>query len=98
MELTSQMKMARFQTFWIKMRENKPLDESRKSGQTSGMKMAFYSSFIERNQIIFEIMKILQSCWTLTVNCNFFYKWTRKHFRLTQPGPANFNPYKKYPF
>ncbi|MFS8033422.1 hypothetical protein Hanom_Chr17g01569361 [Helianthus anomalus] len=26
------------------MRKNKPLDESRKSGQTSGMKMTFYSN------------------------------------------------------
>ncbi|MFS8028200.1 hypothetical protein Hanom_Chr16g01507681 [Helianthus anomalus] len=43
MELTSQMKMAKFQTFWIYMRKNKPLDESRKSDQTSGTKMAFYS-------------------------------------------------------
>ncbi|MFS7988184.1 hypothetical protein Hanom_Chr11g01031681 [Helianthus anomalus] len=43
MELTSRMKMARFQTFWIQMRKNKPLDESRKTGQTSGTKMAFYS-------------------------------------------------------
>ncbi|KAF5793641.1 hypothetical protein HanXRQr2_Chr08g0318771 [Helianthus annuus] len=30
------MKMAIFQTFWIKMRKNKPLDDSRKSGQTKG--------------------------------------------------------------
>ncbi|MFS7991761.1 hypothetical protein Hanom_Chr12g01074391 [Helianthus anomalus] len=44
MELTSWMKMARFQTFWIQMRKNKPLDESHKTGQTSGTKMAFYSS------------------------------------------------------
>ncbi|MFS7890291.1 hypothetical protein Hanom_Chr15g01350971 [Helianthus anomalus] len=43
MELTRQMKMARFQTFWIKIRKNKPLDESRKTGQTSGTKMTFYS-------------------------------------------------------
>ncbi|MFS7983604.1 hypothetical protein Hanom_Chr11g00976421 [Helianthus anomalus] len=35
MELTSQMKMARFQTFWIQMRKNKPLDESHKTSQTS---------------------------------------------------------------
>ncbi|MFS7981341.1 hypothetical protein Hanom_Chr10g00949771 [Helianthus anomalus] len=34
MELTSRMKMARFQTFWIQMRKNKHLDESRKTGQT----------------------------------------------------------------
>ncbi|MFS7901923.1 hypothetical protein Hanom_Chr01g00005241 [Helianthus anomalus] len=43
MELESRMKMARFQTFWIQMRNNKPLDESRKTGQASGSKMAFYS-------------------------------------------------------
>ncbi|MFS7943500.1 hypothetical protein Hanom_Chr06g00500981 [Helianthus anomalus] len=43
MELTSLMKMTRFQTFWIQMRKNKPLNESRKTGQTSGTKMAFYS-------------------------------------------------------
>ncbi|MFS7994146.1 hypothetical protein Hanom_Chr12g01102431 [Helianthus anomalus] len=43
MELTSQIKMARFQTFWIQMRKNKPVDESHKTGQTSGTKMAFYS-------------------------------------------------------
>ncbi|MFS7937845.1 hypothetical protein Hanom_Chr05g00432561 [Helianthus anomalus] len=43
MELTSWMKMARFQTFWIQMRKNKPLDETRKTGQTSGTKMVFYS-------------------------------------------------------
>ncbi|MFS8009279.1 hypothetical protein Hanom_Chr14g01282871 [Helianthus anomalus] len=36
MELTSRMKMARFQTFWIHMRKNEPSDESRKTGQTSG--------------------------------------------------------------
>ncbi|MFS7921392.1 hypothetical protein Hanom_Chr03g00236241 [Helianthus anomalus] len=44
MELTSRMKMARFQTFWIQMRINKPLDESRKTGQPPGTNMAFYSS------------------------------------------------------
>ncbi|MFS8025529.1 hypothetical protein Hanom_Chr16g01476161 [Helianthus anomalus] len=43
MELTSRMKMARFQTFWIQRRKNKPLDESRKKSQTSGTKMTFYS-------------------------------------------------------
>ncbi|MFS7951645.1 hypothetical protein Hanom_Chr07g00597551 [Helianthus anomalus] len=43
MELTSQMKMARFHTFWIYMRKNKPLDESRKTDQTSRTKMAFYT-------------------------------------------------------
>ncbi|MFS8020467.1 hypothetical protein Hanom_Chr16g01415881 [Helianthus anomalus] len=44
MELTTQMKMARFQTFWIQMRKNKPFDESRKSSETSGTKITFYSS------------------------------------------------------
>ncbi|MFS7915201.1 hypothetical protein Hanom_Chr02g00162531 [Helianthus anomalus] len=43
MELTSQMKMARIQAFWIQMRKNKPLDESRKTSQTGGTKMVFYS-------------------------------------------------------
>ncbi|MFS8009943.1 hypothetical protein Hanom_Chr14g01291231 [Helianthus anomalus] len=42
MELTSWMKMARFQTFWMQMVKNKPLDESRKSSPTSGTKMTFY--------------------------------------------------------
>ncbi|MFS7951154.1 hypothetical protein Hanom_Chr07g00591631 [Helianthus anomalus] len=32
MELTSRMKLARFQTFWIQIRKNKTLDESRKTG------------------------------------------------------------------
>ncbi|MFS7979969.1 hypothetical protein Hanom_Chr10g00933911 [Helianthus anomalus] len=43
MELTSQMKLARFHTFLIQMRKNKPLDECRKTCQTSGTKMVFYS-------------------------------------------------------
>ncbi|MFS7901874.1 hypothetical protein Hanom_Chr01g00004691 [Helianthus anomalus] len=43
MELTSRMKMASFQTFWIQLGKNKPLDESRKTGQTTGTEMAFYS-------------------------------------------------------
>ncbi|MFS7995520.1 hypothetical protein Hanom_Chr12g01118841 [Helianthus anomalus] len=45
MELTSQMKMARFENFWIHMRKNKPLNVSRKTSQTSRKKMAFYSNF-----------------------------------------------------
>ncbi|MFS7966107.1 hypothetical protein Hanom_Chr09g00770001 [Helianthus anomalus] len=36
-----------FPNLWIQMRKNKPLDKSRKSGQTSGMKMAFYSFYFE---------------------------------------------------
>ncbi|MFS7927245.1 hypothetical protein Hanom_Chr04g00306731 [Helianthus anomalus] len=43
MGLTSRIKMLRFQTFWIQMRKNKPLDESRKSSRTLGTKIAFYS-------------------------------------------------------
>ncbi|MFS8031008.1 hypothetical protein Hanom_Chr17g01540691 [Helianthus anomalus] len=35
-------KMARFQSFWIQIRKTN-LDESRKTDQTSGTKMAFYS-------------------------------------------------------
>ncbi|MFS8026253.1 hypothetical protein Hanom_Chr16g01484651 [Helianthus anomalus] len=37
----SQMKMTRFQTLWIQMQKNKPLDESRKTDQTSGTKWHF---------------------------------------------------------
>ncbi|MFS7943248.1 hypothetical protein Hanom_Chr06g00498011 [Helianthus anomalus] len=33
----------RFQTFWIQIRKNKPSNKIRKTGQTSGTKMAFYS-------------------------------------------------------
>ncbi|MFS7939073.1 hypothetical protein Hanom_Chr05g00447371 [Helianthus anomalus] len=43
MESTSRKKTTKFQTFWIQMRKNKSLDESGKTGQTSGTKMAFYS-------------------------------------------------------
>ncbi|MFS7894598.1 hypothetical protein Hanom_Chr15g01351381 [Helianthus anomalus] len=43
MELRSRMKMVRFQTFWIEMRKNKLSNEIRKTGQTPGTKMAFYS-------------------------------------------------------
>ncbi|MFS7917237.1 hypothetical protein Hanom_Chr03g00186721 [Helianthus anomalus] len=32
--------------FWIQMRKNKLLDESRKTGQTLGTKMTFYSRII----------------------------------------------------
>ncbi|MFS7921067.1 hypothetical protein Hanom_Chr03g00232321 [Helianthus anomalus] len=39
--------MARFQTFWIRMWKNKPLDESRKTNQTLWTKMTLYSKFFE---------------------------------------------------
>ncbi|MFS7969877.1 hypothetical protein Hanom_Chr09g00814281 [Helianthus anomalus] len=51
MELTSWAKMARFQTFWIQMQKNKPLDESHKTGQTSGTKLAFYSFYFLWNRL-----------------------------------------------
>ncbi|MFS8030127.1 hypothetical protein Hanom_Chr17g01530451 [Helianthus anomalus] len=35
----------KIQTFWIQMWKNKPLDESHKTGQTPGTKLAFYSFF-----------------------------------------------------
>ncbi|MFS7930962.1 hypothetical protein Hanom_Chr04g00350431 [Helianthus anomalus] len=54
MELTSWMKMARFQPFWIQMRKNKPLDKSRKSSQTSGTKMTFYSKIYKKHNKILE--------------------------------------------
>ncbi|MFS7937547.1 hypothetical protein Hanom_Chr05g00428941 [Helianthus anomalus] len=40
------MKMARFQPFWIQMRKNKPLDESHKTGQTTGTKYDILHLFI----------------------------------------------------
>ncbi|MFS7994747.1 hypothetical protein Hanom_Chr12g01109711 [Helianthus anomalus] len=51
MELTSRVNMARFQTFWIQMRKTKYLDESRKTGQTSRTKIAFYALFCSEKLI-----------------------------------------------
>ncbi|MFS8012361.1 hypothetical protein Hanom_Chr14g01319891 [Helianthus anomalus] len=59
MELTSWIKMARFQTLWIQMRKNKPLDKSHKSGQTSGTKMTFYSKKNDRNNSTKGVRKIM---------------------------------------
>ncbi|MFS8023399.1 hypothetical protein Hanom_Chr16g01451031 [Helianthus anomalus] len=56
MELTSRMKMTRLQTFWIQIRKNKPLDESRKIDQTLGTKMTFY-------------LKKHESIWTVSHTC-----------------------------
>ncbi|MFS8029298.1 hypothetical protein Hanom_Chr16g01520711 [Helianthus anomalus] len=44
MELSSWIKMARFQIFWIQMQKYKRMDVSGKTGQTSGTIMAFYSN------------------------------------------------------
>ncbi|MFS7971194.1 hypothetical protein Hanom_Chr09g00829851 [Helianthus anomalus] len=43
MELTSRRKMARFRTFWIQMRKNKPLDETKvaKLAKPQGRKWHF---------------------------------------------------------
>ncbi|MFS7990069.1 hypothetical protein Hanom_Chr11g01054461 [Helianthus anomalus] len=41
MELTSRMKMARLQTFWIQMQKYKPLNERRKTSQNSWTKWHF---------------------------------------------------------
>ncbi|MFS8005990.1 hypothetical protein Hanom_Chr13g01243961 [Helianthus anomalus] len=59
MDLTSWMKMARFQTFWMQMVKNKPLDKSRKSSQTSGTKMTFYSFNKYINSVIIINFQIL---------------------------------------
>ncbi|MFS8004980.1 hypothetical protein Hanom_Chr13g01232141 [Helianthus anomalus] len=45
MEFTRRMKMARFKHFGSRC-EKKTLDESRKTCQTSGTKMAFYSNIL----------------------------------------------------
>ncbi|MFS8001798.1 hypothetical protein Hanom_Chr13g01194591 [Helianthus anomalus] len=60
MELTSRMKMTRFQTFWIEMRKNKPLDESRETGQTSWTKNGIY---IIRKKLLPH--QVLFLTWTL---------------------------------
>ncbi|MFS7932553.1 hypothetical protein Hanom_Chr04g00369181 [Helianthus anomalus] len=41
MKLTSRMKMARFKTFWIQMRKNKPLNEIAKLAKPQGRKWHF---------------------------------------------------------
>ncbi|MFS7984437.1 hypothetical protein Hanom_Chr11g00986431 [Helianthus anomalus] len=61
MELTSQMKMTRFQTFWIQMQKNKPLDESRKNGQTSWTKMIFSSKLIKKLTLTGSLLIVLAS-------------------------------------
>ncbi|MFS7989309.1 hypothetical protein Hanom_Chr11g01045221 [Helianthus anomalus] len=47
------MKLASFQTFWIQMRKNKPLNGSRKTG--SGTKMAFYS---KKTKMYFDVIAL----------------------------------------
>ncbi|MFS7923335.1 hypothetical protein Hanom_Chr03g00259541 [Helianthus anomalus] len=58
MESTGRMKMAKFQTFWIQLRKNKPLDESRKTDQTSGTNMTFYSKLKNKINVMLQILLI----------------------------------------
>ncbi|MFS8004722.1 hypothetical protein Hanom_Chr13g01229101 [Helianthus anomalus] len=67
MELTSRMKMARFQTFWIQMRNNQP-DKSRKTGQTSETKMPFYIKIYHNCNSIEQILDTWH-CTVLTWVC-----------------------------
>ncbi|MFS7928720.1 hypothetical protein Hanom_Chr04g00324081 [Helianthus anomalus] len=50
--VNEQNENGKVQTFWIQMRKHNPLNESRKPGQTSGTKMAFYYSKNEKIYII----------------------------------------------
>ncbi|MFS7923134.1 hypothetical protein Hanom_Chr03g00257141 [Helianthus anomalus] len=45
------MKMGRFQTFWIQMLKNKPLDKRCKTDQTSETKMA-YNLLIVKSKLL----------------------------------------------
>ncbi|MFS7963815.1 hypothetical protein Hanom_Chr08g00742751 [Helianthus anomalus] len=56
--------MAIFQIFSIQMRKNKPLNESRKSGQTSGTKKPIYSK--HNDQIV-----------TFKTQCKHHSKWRK---------------------
>ncbi|MFS7983677.1 hypothetical protein Hanom_Chr11g00977341 [Helianthus anomalus] len=49
MELTSRIKMTRFQTFWIQMQKNKPLDESRKNSQGRKCHFTLMKRLVRRN-------------------------------------------------
>ncbi|MFS8021527.1 hypothetical protein Hanom_Chr16g01428421 [Helianthus anomalus] len=80
MELTSRMKMTRFQTFWIQMRKNKSLDESRKTCQTSGTKMTFYSFFFIRNED-FYILMVKKKGWYLRKYSSLFLKRNYEFYR-----------------
>ncbi|MFS7965253.1 hypothetical protein Hanom_Chr09g00760031 [Helianthus anomalus] len=65
MELTSRMKMTSFQTFWIQVQNNKPLDESRKTCQTSGIKMAFYSFCFNQPTLTMFLRQLANRCSTI---------------------------------
>ncbi|MFS7933987.1 hypothetical protein Hanom_Chr05g00386211 [Helianthus anomalus] len=56
------MKMASFQTFWIHMQKNKPLDKSRKTDQTSETMLDQLSLFGKRitTNLVNELVKVLE--------------------------------------
>ncbi|MFS8017001.1 hypothetical protein Hanom_Chr15g01375121 [Helianthus anomalus] len=62
MGLTSWMKIARLQTFWIQMRKTNLWTKVRKSGQTSGTKMAFYSNIKYTHLQIYNICPSFKAC------------------------------------
>ncbi|MFS7907066.1 hypothetical protein Hanom_Chr01g00066881 [Helianthus anomalus] len=71
MELTGWLKMARFQTFWIQIRKNKPLDES---DQTTMTEMTFYSFLnisIQRGRSIRYQFNLYYKCL-----CSFLHEIT----------------------
>ncbi|MFS7989543.1 hypothetical protein Hanom_Chr11g01048171 [Helianthus anomalus] len=69
MELRSRMKTTRFHTFWIHMRKNKPLDESRKTSQTSGTKMTFYTLYHQTSFLHFAISSGNKCCVSGFIRC-----------------------------
>ncbi|MFS7957644.1 hypothetical protein Hanom_Chr07g00668791 [Helianthus anomalus] len=82
MELTSRMKMARFQTFWIQMRKIKPLDESCKTGQTSWTKnengillfiLLIYYHIIDF-QFCFNLHNLIVGSWVGPSNAKVFWR------------------------
>ncbi|MFS7909593.1 hypothetical protein Hanom_Chr02g00096391 [Helianthus anomalus] len=59
MNLTSWMKMARFQTYWIQMRKNKPLDESHKTSQTWHFTLKFNINIFKMLYILSYVINLL---------------------------------------
>ncbi|MFS7982218.1 hypothetical protein Hanom_Chr10g00960171 [Helianthus anomalus] len=60
------MRMTRFQTIWIRLQKNKPLDESCKTDQTTGTKMAIYSNRLLANFQPVQRVPILAKVFHLT--------------------------------
>ncbi|MFS8005605.1 hypothetical protein Hanom_Chr13g01239301 [Helianthus anomalus] len=79
MELTSRMKWQDFKPFGSRCGKNKPLDESRKTDQTSWTKMAFYSIFFYQDNklyiyIFFFSLLGQENLNVCTFVCNYFQK------------------------